>query len=90
MTMSSSFVLQHLHLWVKRVSHVGGPRIRLAMLDDVSSGLRGNPLRFKIYTYTHSVDYLEKWRENVNLNIYTVFIEKMAGKSRITFIRFVM
>ena len=28
-----------------RVSHVGGPHIRLAMLDDVTSGLTGNPLK---------------------------------------------
>ena len=30
---------------VIRVSHVGGPHIRLAMLDDVTSGLTENPIR---------------------------------------------
>ena len=70
--MGSSFVFQHLRLWVKRVSHVGGPPYPVGMLDDVTSGLTGNPLRSKIYTYTHPIDYLEKWRENVNLNIYLV------------------
>ena len=64
--MSSSFVFQHLRLWVKTVSR----------LDDVISGLTGNPLRSKIYTYTHPVDYLENWRENVNLNIYLVLWKK--------------
>ena len=35
-----------------RVSHIGGSHIRLAMLDDVTSGLTGNPLRSKLYTYS--------------------------------------
>ena len=87
--MSSYFVFQHLRLWVRASAMSEDPRIRFAMLDDVTSGLTGNPLRSKLYTYTHPVDYLEKWRENVNLNIYLVH-GKMFGKSKITFIRFVM
>ena len=79
MAMSRSFVFQRLRLWVKRVSHVGGPPYPVAMLDDVTSGLTRNPLRSKIYTYTHLVDYLEKLREHVTFNIYLVHREN-GGK----------
>ena len=48
------------------------PHSRLAMLDDVTSGITGNPFRFKLDTYTHPVDYLENWRENdkVDVEVY--------------------
>ena len=72
-----------------RVNHVGGPNIRFAILDDVTSGLTGNHLRSKLYTYTHSVDYLENGGK-IYTSASTFSMEKMAGKSRITFIRFVM
>ena len=41
------------------------PHSRLATLDDVTSGLSGNPFKFKLETYTHRVDCLKNWRENV-------------------------
>ena len=54
-----------------RVTHVGGPHIRLAMLDDVTSGLTGNPLRSKLYTYSITSSRPSwKWRENLHNNIY--------------------
>ena len=60
--MSSSIVFQHLRLWDK--SHVRGPHIRLAMLDDVTSGLTGNRSDLNyIPIVSHPVDHLENGRK---------------------------
>ena len=76
---SSRLFFQHLRLWINSHS-CRKTHIWLSMLDDVKSG--GNPLKSKLYTYTHPVDYLEnggkiytsssslsvkKWRENLGL-----------------------
>ena len=57
MALSRSFVFQYLcntsACGLRETAMSEDPHIRLPMLDDVTSGLTGNPLRPKIYTYTH-------------------------------------